>query len=125
MTAGLNLRLSITHYHYHADDSVGGAVPHGLTTYSDVQARLESKMPSQLLLEQGLETEKIFVFLVRSGTLDIHERDEVEITSPFSHKYYGKRFRVVGVTESNQHPSDPRTYLILNTVRSVEAHASQ
>ena len=125
MTAGLNMRVKVWRINYGADDIVGGAVTTGSIVYSDLDGRLQANMPSQLLLQQGLETIRTFLLLLRPGTLIINERDEVENTYPTNHRYYGQRFRVRGVLDTNFHPSDSRSYVLLNVTRSEEAHSVQ
>lgn len=122
--AGLNVRLDIYRINYANNDTVGGAVITGTCQYQGVQASFQANMPSQLLLQQGLETERTFTAMVIPGTLDIRERDEVLISEPFDHVYHNKYFRVVGVVYSSHNPRDPRNYILLSLVRSVVAHAN-
>lgn len=122
--AGLNVRLDVYRVNYANNDSVGGAVITGSLQYAGVQANLQGEMPSQLLIQQGLETQRTFTAMVIPGTLDIRERDEVVVSEPFDHVYHDKFFRVVGVTYSSHNPRDPRNYLLLSLVRSVQAHGN-
>ena len=125
MTAGLNLKSSIWRIDYEADNSVGGAVTTGTVVYENVFTRLQANMEEQLLLQQGLETQRTFRVVVVPGTMDIRERDELEVTQPTDHIYYNKRFRIIGVTYSNFTPRDPRNYLMLTLDRSVRTHDRQ
>ena len=59
MTAGTNLRCIILRYTEGDDDIVGGATVTGTVVYADIPLRLEEQPVQQLLLQQGLETEKI------------------------------------------------------------------
>jgi hypothetical protein len=123
--AGANIRFDIWRTGWvGADDDVGGAVITGSFVYTGVQGRMQADMPSQLLLQQGLETTRTFTATLFPGTLDVRERDEVIVSDPFDHVYHDKWFRVVGVQYSDFNPRDPRNYLILSLVRSVFAHAN-
>jgi hypothetical protein len=122
--AGANIRFDIFRVNYGSDDEVGGAVITGTLQYHDVQGRLKSEMPQQLLLQQGLETPRMFTATIFPGTLDVRERDEVWVSEPHDHVYYHQYFRVVGVNYSDFTPRDPRNYLILSLTRSVRAHSN-
>lgn len=123
MAAGFNLKAKVWRYIYPSDDPVGGAQPSGTLAYASLGLRLHAIEPDQVFLQQGLET--LRTFRATSQNAVIYERDELEIVSPKTHPYYGKRLRVDGVSLSNFHPSDNRGYLILNLSRSERAHASQ
>lgn len=124
MVAGLNMQLNVWRISFSSDDDIGGAQPTGTVIYQRVPARMRAIRPDQIFLQQGLETQKIFVFTVPSNYL-IYERDELEVTSPISHRYLNERFRVVGNSESSFHPNDARGFLLLSTTRSERSHASQ
>ena len=123
--AGYNLVLDIERINYAADDVVGGAVTTGTVLHQSVYGRLQGNPPEQILLMQGLETDRTFRFLIRPGNLDIRERDLARVTFPQNHPYYNKDLRIVGVTYSNFLPDDPRNYMMIDVVRSVEAHRIQ
>lgn len=123
--AGLNVRGNIWRIDTTTDDVVGGAVTTGTLVYTNVWLRFEAQEPEQLLLQQGLETPKIFNVTCVPATLDIRERDEVEISKPTDHLFYGYRFRVIGVRYSSHVPRDPRNYLMLTLRRSERAHTIQ
>lgn len=127
MTAGLNTKVTIWRVSTsgQADDSVGGAQPTGTVAHQNVLARIEANPEEQLLLQQGLETARTFNAVLVPGTLDIRERDELEITQPDDHIYYGVRFRIVGIRYSSHNRRDPRNYIMLSLTRSVRAHAVQ
>jgi hypothetical protein len=125
MTAGMNSRVRIWRLANEADDVVGGAMLTGSVQYEDVRARIEANPEDQLLLQQGLETTKTFNALVVPGTLDILERDELQITRPTHHPYYAVRFRIVGVQRSSMDNYNPNTYTRLSMVRSVTSHTVQ
>ena len=123
--AGMNIRFRIHRITTPTDDHVGGAVVTGTVSYDQIQGRFQAQPESQLLLQQGLETERTYTAIVIPGTLDIQERDEVEVIQPTDHHYYGKRFRVVGARYSDLNPRDPRNYILLSLMRSVVAHGQQ
>lgn len=125
MTAGMNRRCDIYHFTTPVDDSVGGALPTGTITYWDVQLRMQENQPSQLLLQQGLETMRTFSAVVVPGTLNIYERDEIKITQPLDDIFYGNFYRIVSVRYSDLNTRDPRNYIMLTLVRSDIAHGSR
>jgi hypothetical protein len=121
----MNRRAKIWRINYQPDDAVGGAVVTGTVIHWDVPLRMEENPQQQLLLQQGLETQNTFRGLIIPGTMDIRERDELEVTSPRDDMFYGQRFRIVGMRYSNLNPRDPRNYAMLQMVRSVRAHEQQ
>ena len=125
MSAGLNVQVRIWTINYAAvDNIVGGAITTG-TVLGTYPARLQQNPEQQLLLQQGLETERTFNLLLNPGTLAVHERDEIEVIAPIDHVYYGCRFRVRGVTYSSLDTRDPRNYMMISLTRDVSAHARQ
>jgi hypothetical protein len=126
MVAGLNLTAKIWRYIYtYGDDDIGGAVPSGTVLYQDVQARIAARKPTMALIEQGLETIKIFTAVLSPGTLAVKENDEIEVTRPTNHPDYGNKFRIIGVQPTSTHPDDARGFLMVTLQRSEEAHATQ
>lgn len=125
MVAGLNVRFNVVRYTEMADDYVGGASLSGTVQYTDVMGRLEGTPTDQLLLAQGLETNRIFRVVAVPGTLDVREHDQLVLTFPTDHPYYNKAFRVIGMTHSNFTPRDRRDYLIIDVSRDVIAHSLQ
>ncbi len=126
MGAGYNIRVRIWRMSTtEPDDYVGGAVMTGTVVYQDVMARMEQEPANMLLAQQGIETTHIYRMNIIPGTLEIFERDEVQIMKPVDHHYYGDRFRVRGVIYSSHNPRDPRSYLMLNLNRSDRMHRSQ
>lgn len=83
------------------DDSVGGAMITGTPVYT-VPFAIAARRPSQESLEQGLEVRKIFDGTTRLCGVTLYERDEVEVTCPPNHPYYGLRFRITGVQPSKR-----------------------
>lgn len=125
MVAGLNTRVRIWRYGYSDDDEVGGAMPTGTVAHPHVMARIEANPEDQLLLQQGLETVRTFNALIVPGSLDVREKDELEIVAPDHHPYYNVRFRIVGVQYSSIDKYNPNNYMRLSMIRSVRSHASQ
>lgn len=126
MVAGLNLLINVLRIDYQTDDRIGGAVISGSVQYWNVRTRFEYDKPTQLILEQGLESNRLITAVVVPGTLDIRDRDEVEVVAPRDHIDYGKRFRVMGAPEFSSHATrDPRNYMILHLTRSERAHTRQ
>jgi len=125
MIAGLNLFCDIWRMNYADDDTVGGAVITGTVVYQNIGLNMQELPVEQLLLQQGLETQKSFRGTIAPGNLDVRERDEIEITSPYNHPYFEERFRIVNARHSSFVPDDPRSYIMLTMVRSVRAHSQQ
>jgi len=123
MIAGNNIKVRIFRINYVNDDIVGGAVVTG-TVIGDYPARLQANPEEQLLLQQGLETERTFKINIVPGYLDIRERDELMVIAPTDHVYYGKWFRVRGVSYSSLNKRDPRNYMMLTVSRSVRSHTT-
>ncbi len=126
MPAGYNTRVRIWRIDYADDDIVGGAVVTGTVVYPYVMARIEANAQEQLLMQQpGLETLRTFNALIVPGTLDVRERDELEVTAPTHHSYYAVRFRIVGVQFSSMDKYNPNNYMRLSMTRGVRSHANQ
>jgi hypothetical protein len=125
MVAGLNFRINVWRINYNPDDAIGGAVITGTLVYTDLQARMQANRDVQALLQQGLETDRTFNLVLIPGTLDVRERDEIEVCQPIEHQYYGRRFRIRSVSYSDHNPRDPRNYLMITVSRSVTSHAEQ
>ena len=126
MVAGFNIKVRVWRVSFaNADDVVGGAVVTGTYAYSNVQARLHEMPVDHVFFQQGIEVTKSFRMMVKPSTLMIYDRDEVEVTWPPGHRFYGDRFRVMGDAYTNFHPREDRGYLILDLTRSVRAHANQ
>ena len=125
MVAGFNIKVKVWRVSFDTDDEVGGAMVTGSYVYNDVRARLHEKPVEHAFLQQGLEVRKTFQMTVKPSTLLIYDRDEVEISWPPEHRFYGQRFRVMGDAYTNFHPREERGYLILDLTRSVRAHGAQ
>lgn len=125
MTAGLNMRFTIWRMATVAgDDVVGGAIPTGTAVYTEVRGRMEGRPTSQVFLEQGLETDHLSRILVRPASMDIRERDEIEVTFPPGHFNIDERFRIVGVKRGALHPRDGRGALNLDVSQIVRSRAT-
>ena len=120
--AGLNRRCDIYHYSFNPDDIVGGSQPTGTVAYWNVPLRMQENQPSQLLLQQGIETMRTFSAVVVPGTINVYERDEIKITQPTDDVFYGDFFRIIGMRYSDLNTRDPRSYIMLSLVRSDIAH---
>ena len=116
MIAGLNTRVTIYRMDDADDDIVGGAVITGTVAHFNLRARIEANPEEQVLLQQGYQTERTFNALIVPGTLDIRERDELEIIAPEYHPYHSDRFRIVGVQFSSMDKYNPNNYMRLAMV---------
>jgi len=119
MTAGSNHIVTFVRYNYDPDDVIGGAKPTGTMLHQNIEVRIKAIEPTMALLEQGLETEKLF--RVKIHALDIQENDEMTVNLPINSWYYNKNFRVISTQHPSLHPSDPRHYMVL-VVRRWEKH---
>lgn len=124
MAAGLNIKIAVWRITNEADDVVGGSVVTG-TVSGYYNARMQANPDQQLLLQQGLETDRTFSMVVQPGTADIRERDEIQVVEPYDHPYHDKRFRIRSMRYSDLNPRDPRNYIMLTLSRSVRAHERQ
>lgn len=124
MILGMNTRMNIWRINFPVDDEVGGAVVTGTLVYQDVRCRIEGAKPEMILLQQGLEIPKMFTAHVVPSTLVIKERDEIEVSVPTNHPYYGERMVVRGVQVLSMRPSDHRSYLILSLSKKEFSHAN-
>ena len=123
--AGLNMSFSIWRMDTGTDDYVGGASVTGTVVYQNIRGRMQGFVPRQVFESQGLETSRTYTFLLVPATLDVRERDELEVTAPFDHRFFGDRFRVMGAMPADFNPRDPRNYMIASTSRSERAHSEQ
>lgn len=117
MTYGLNLRVNVHRMSNDTDDAVGGAVITGSVVYYDQRAAIFARRPSQLSLDQGLETEAVFDLTINLHNITLWERDEIEVTAPAGHPYYGLRFRVTGVQPGRRHYRAAHQHATLNRIR--------
>lgn len=125
MVAGANSLCRIWRIEVDADDAVGGALVTGTVVYDHLPLRFQGVPEEQLLMQQGLQTLRTFTGMITPGTLDIRERDELEIINPYDDIYHQKRFRITSVTYSSHNQRDPRAFIRLGMIRSVRAHQQQ
>ena len=96
--AGSNVKVDIWRITTPDDDTAGGALVSGTVIYSHYPARIQQQPEQMLLLQQGLETMKVFTALMTPGTLDIRERDELEVVLPMNYQIYGQRNKNLGLS---------------------------
>jgi len=125
MVAGMNCKVRIWRMTNQDDDIVGGAVISGSLQYANMYARLDEIPSEQLLLQQGLETVNSFTATIVPGDKDIRERDELEVTHPYDHVYYGERFRIIEVRKQIFNPRNPNNYMVVTMDRRIRAHGVQ
>lgn len=125
MSAGLNVRFDIYRILQDDDDEVGGSMITGSVVYPSVQGRFQKLNATQVYLEQGLETVRIFTCHLIPGTLDIKERDELQLVQPTDHPMFGQRFRIIDFSPADFNRRDPRNYINIQMTRSVRAHSQQ
>lgn len=114
---GLNLRATIWRMSNAADDSVGGSLITGTPQYTNLPIAIASRRPTQISLEQGLEVEAIYDLTVKLCNVTIYERDEVEVTCPNGHPYYGLRFRVLGIQPGKRNYRQAHQHCTLSRIR--------
>lgn len=123
MPAGLNRLAELTTFSYPSDDQVGGAVPSGTVVYSNLILRISSEEPTQVLLEQGIQTPEIFSAHLFPGNVNIKHNDQIRVTSPAGDWFYNKRFRVIGIQRSSNSPYQDRNFIRITLRRYDESHA--
>lgn len=117
MVAGLNLQIDVWRMTIDTDDAVGGAMVTGTVAYYNLNAAITSQRPSQLLLQQGLETNAGYDLTTKLRNVALHERDEVEVVHPVAHPLYGLRFRIIGVQPSRRRPYHGHQHCTLSRIR--------
>jgi hypothetical protein len=122
MPAGLNQVARLIRFSYPADDSVGGAVPSGTVVHENLFIRIKSEEPTLALLEQGLQTPTIYTGMLFAGNIVIEHNDQVEVVAPQNSWFYGKKFRVIGVQRSSNHPAQDRNQIRITLRRFEESH---
>lgn len=125
MTCGMNQLAKILRYSYPQDDDIGGSVPSGTMIHDSVLVRIEPIQPTMALLEQGLETVKLFRTSVSYYAKDIKENDEVVVYEPVESFYYNLHFRVISVQHASLRPNDPRSQVTIIMRRREDAHGLQ
>jgi hypothetical protein len=125
MTAGKNQIAKWWRFYQNPDDYIGGSVPTGTILNDSVMVRIEPKPPTMALLEQGVETIKLFQTAVSYVARDIKENDMLEVYEPSESWYAGQMFRVVNVQHPSLRPNDPRSEVQVLLRRWDEAHGRQ
>ena len=125
MPAGLNQVCHLIRFTYPQDDVVGGAVPSGTVVYSNLDIRIRSEAPTLVLLEQGLQTPTIYTAMVHEGNIEIEHNDQIHIVNPPMGFFYNKKFRVIGIQRSSNHPFQDRNFVRLRLRRWEESHANE
>lgn len=122
--AGLNQVARLIRFSYPTDDAAGGAVPSGTVVYENLLVRIKSEEPTQALLEQGLQTPTIYTGLLFAGNITIEHNDQLEIVAPMGSWFYEKKFRVIGVQRSSNHPAQDRNQIRVTMRRYEESHSN-
>jgi hypothetical protein len=124
MPGGLNRVCELITFTYPSDDSVGGAVPSGTVLYPRLSARIEANMPTMALLEQGLEVPTTYQVLLFPGNITVKHNDQIHFVAPVNDWFYGKKFRVIGLTRSSIHPANDRNLLKVIVKRWEDGHSN-
>lgn len=125
MPAGYNQLAKVWRYTFPDDDNIGGSLPSGTILHNSLLVRIEPVAPTVALLEQGLETVKLYRTSVSYVAKDIKENDELEIFEPTESWYCNQHFRVISVQHPSLRPNDPRGQVILTMRRREGAHGLQ
>lgn len=125
MPAGHNQIAKVWRFTTPLDDYIGGALPSGTITHENILVRISPKVPTMALLEQGLETIKLFETSVSWVAKDIEENDIIEVFAPYDSIYYGEQFRVIATRFPSLRPNDPRSQVQVVMRRWEKAHARQ
>ncbi len=124
MGAGLNRVCELITFSYPQDDSVGGSVPSGTVLYERLSARIEANMPTQALIDQGLQVVETWQVLVFPGNIDAGVNDQLRFTAPVNDWFFNKKFRIVGITRSSNHPQNDRNLIKFIVRRFDESHGN-
>lgn len=122
MTAGYNAIAKILRYTNQDDDVIGGANPSGTVLLDNVWCRIEPIEPTMALLEQGLETVKLYRTTLDYRAKNVEENDELIVTAPIGSFYRDKAFRFVSVQHSSLQADDPRSHVLVVMRRRDYAH---
>lgn len=125
MPCGYNQLVKLITYSYPSDDPIGGSQPSGTLFLDSVLVRIEPMKPSTVLLEQGIETTKLFETTITYRAKGVKENDELLVYAPKESEYYDQHFRVVSVRHPSLRPNDPRGQIYLILKRFETAHANQ
>jgi hypothetical protein len=122
MAAGYNALAKVLRYEFKDDDEIGGASPSGTVLLENIWCRIEPIEPTMALLEQGLETVKLFRTSLDYRAKNVSENDELVVTAPIGSIYRNKAFRLVSVQHSSLRADDPRSQVLVIMRRRHEAH---
>ena len=123
MPAGINRIAELVTFSYPNDDEVGGAQPSGTVRYQNLIVRIKSEEPTLALIEQGIQTPTIYTALVSPGNIEVRHNAQVHFTAPVNDWFYDKKFRVIGIQRSSNHPAQDRNQLRITLRRFEESHA--
>ena len=125
MPAGANQIARLWRYETPTDNYVGGAVPVGKILYSSLLIRISPKTPTMALLEQGLETVKLYDTAISWIAKDIKENDIIEVYEPYDSQYCNMKFRVISVRLPSLRANDHRSQVQVILRRWSDAHSIQ
>ena len=125
MPAGANQIAKLWRYSTPIDDYVGGALPTGTVIHESLFIRISPVVPTMALLEQGLETVKLFKTTLGWVAKDVLENDVLEVIEPYDSMYMGKMFRVISVQLPSLRANDPRSQVQVVLRRYEIAHSRQ
>ena len=123
--AGYNQLARVWRFTYPNDDSIGGSVPSGTIIHDSLLVRIEAIKPTMVLLEQGMETVKLFKTAVSYIAKDVKENDELVVYEPQESFYANQFFRVISVQHASLRPNDPRSQVTIVMRRREDAHTLQ
>ena len=125
MPAGHNSIARIIRYTTPLDDMIGGAVPSGTVLHDSVLVRISPVKPTMVLLEQGLETVKLFETELSWIAQDVRENDVLEVYEPFDSQFHDEQFRIISVRPPSLRANDPRSQVHVVLRRWEYAHTRQ
>ncbi len=123
MTAGMNVLFRVYRRGYGGDDSYGGSAE-SETQIGDYYGRFDEGGPSKMLIEQGIEVDRVGTVLLRVGQgcaqadKALTESDQLEIVGPNNHPFLNKRFVVHAVQHMSTHPAQRRNLIRLTVKRT-------
>ncbi len=124
MTGGMNVLFRVWRRGYTTDDAYGGSAETE-TQIGDYYGRFDEGGPSKMLIEQGIEVDRVGTVLLRVGQgcgqsdKALAESDQLEIVGPNNHPFINKRFVVHSVQHMATHPAQRRN-LIRATIKRTD-----
>lgn len=125
MPAGTNYLVKIFRPTTPVDDIVGGAIPVDTLVHDHLLARIEARRPTMALLEQGLDTIKLFVADLSWIAKDTKENDLLYVFEPVDAPYAGLKFRIISVRLPSLRGNDPRSHVQVTLRRWSDNHTNQ